>query len=80
MLFIQIIMIFKVEQLPKAIHTGVMAATLNTSIMAYAGVDIRQDILTITLHSSTMAKLSFKLLHRSTLYQINLIIKKLVFK
>ena len=49
-----------------------MAATLNTTIMAYAGVDIRQDMLTITLHSSTMAKLSFKLLHRSTLYQINL--------
>ncbi|MGE9715719.1 glycoside hydrolase family 65 protein, partial [Escherichia coli] len=29
----------------EGIHTGVMAATLNTTIMAYAGVDIRQDML-----------------------------------
>lgn len=57
----------------EGIHTGVMAATLNTTIMAYAGVDIRQDMLTITPSlPQQWQKLSFKLLHRSTLYQINL--------
>ncbi|MEH2920521.1 glycoside hydrolase family 65 protein [Samsonia erythrinae] len=32
----------------EGIHTGVMAATLNTTIMAYAGVDIRHTYLRIT--------------------------------
>ncbi|HAT4483002.1 glycoside hydrolase family 65 protein [Proteus mirabilis] len=62
----------------EGIHTGVMAATLNTTIMAYAGVDIRQDMLTITPSlPQQWQKLSFKLLHRSTLYQINLTHKEI---
>lgn len=64
----------------EGIHTGVMAATLNTTIMAYAGVDIRQDMLTITPSlPQQWQKLSFKLLHRSTLYQINLTHKEISF-
>lgn len=57
----------------EGIHTGVMAATLNTTIMAYAGVDIRKDILDI---SPSLPKqwqgLSFKLLHQSVLYQLTI--------
>lgn len=57
----------------EGIHTGVMAATLNTTIMAYAGVDIRKDKLEITpALPKQWQYLSFKLSHHSILYQITL--------
>lgn len=55
----------------EGIHTGVMAATLNTTIMAYAGVDIRKDILAINPSlPKQWQDLSFKLSHQSVLYKI----------
>ncbi|QIC15017.1 glycoside hydrolase family 65 protein [Providencia vermicola] len=57
----------------EGIHTGVMAATLNTTIMAYAGVDIRQDTLNITPSlPNQWQRLSFHLNHQNVLYHINL--------
>ncbi|MEX6001315.1 glycosyl hydrolase family 65 protein [Providencia vermicola] len=50
-----------------------MAATLNTTIMAYAGVDIRQDTLNITPSlPNQWQRLSFHLNHQNVLYHINL--------
>lgn len=55
----------------EGIHTGVMAATLNTTIMAYAGVDIRQDILNIAPSLPKQWQgLSFKLRHQCVLFHI----------
>lgn len=62
----------------EGIHTGVMAATLNTTIMAYAGVDIRADILSIKPSLPKQLKgLAFTLTHHNILYHINITHKQI---
>lgn len=54
----------------EGIHTGVMAATLNMTIMTYGGVDIRQPLLKINPSLPThWQHLQFKLCHLGINYQ-----------
>ncbi|MEH0873584.1 glycosyl hydrolase family 65 protein [Pectobacterium cacticida] len=57
----------------EGIHTGVMAATLNTTIMAYAGVDIRHLYLRITpTLPDKWENIKFNLQHNGIQYFFNI--------
>ncbi|HGJ5855750.1 glycoside hydrolase family 65 protein [Arsenophonus nasoniae] len=62
----------------EGIHTGVMAATLNMTIMTYGGVDIRQPLLEINPSlPSHWRHLQFKLCHLGVNYQFFITQEKL---
>lgn len=53
----------------EGIHTGVMAATVNTAVMSYAGVDIRGDRLSVSPSlPAEWKRISFNLQHRGVHY------------
>lgn len=53
----------------EGIHTGVMAATINTAVMSYAGVDIRGDHLSVSPSlPAEWNRISFNLQHRGVHY------------
>ncbi|NIH07128.1 glycoside hydrolase family 65 protein [Providencia rettgeri] len=57
----------------EGIHTGVMAATLNTTIMAYAGIDIRHYTLKVNPSlPKQWDRLNFKLTHQNIVYHFDI--------
>lgn len=53
----------------EGIHTGVMAATINTAVMSYAGVDIRGDRLSVSPSlPAEWKRIRFNLQHRGVHY------------
>ncbi|GAB1437341.1 glycosyl hydrolase family 65 protein [Providencia sp.] len=62
----------------EGIHTGVMAATLNTTIMAYAGVDIRHYALKVNPSlPKQWDRINFKLIHQNIVYHFDITHEKI---